>query len=83
MPADRDDDLAAAVDDDREAGAIEPWTHDDLRDRDRQQRNEIDDHGSHLIPSTAHLAAEVSINRSPKIRINRTLQKCILPENRP
>jgi hypothetical protein len=82
MPADRDDDLAAAVDDDRDAGAIEPWTHGDLHHRDRQQRNEIDDHGSHMIPSTADVA-KVSINRSPKIRIKRTLQKCILPENRP
>jgi hypothetical protein len=83
MPADRNDDLAAAIDDDRDAGTIQPWTHGDLHDRDRQQRNEIDDHGSHLIPSTAKLTAEVTIDRSCRIPIKQTLQKCILSENRP
>jgi hypothetical protein len=71
VPADRNDDLAAAVDHDRDAGAIEPRTHDDLHDRDRQQRNEIDDHGSHLIPSTADLATEVSINRPLKFGLSK------------
>jgi hypothetical protein len=83
MLADRNDDLAAAIDDDGDAGAIEPRTHGDLHDRDSQQCNEIDDHRSHMTPSTADVAAEVTIKRCRKIHIKRTLQKCILPENLP
>jgi hypothetical protein len=79
--ADRNDDLAAAIDDDRDTGAIKPWTDGDLHDWDSQQNNEIDDHGSHMIPSTVDVAVEVTTERSRKFHLKRTLQKCIPPEN--
>src|SRR5258707_175867 len=46
--ADRNDDLAAAIDDDGSAGPLEPWAGGDLDNRNGQQRNEKDDHRTHV-----------------------------------
>jgi hypothetical protein len=80
MLADGNDDLAAAIDEDGGAGPLEPWTDGDLDNRDGEQRNEKDDHRTHMKPPQPDLPAEVSISGCRKIHIKRTLQKCILQE---
>jgi hypothetical protein len=82
MLADGYDDLAAAIDENGGAGPLEPWTQGDLDNRDGQQRNEEENQRSHVIPRQADVPAEVTINKEGKTRIQRTLQKCILPEDR-
>jgi hypothetical protein len=47
MFADRNHDLAAAIDD-RGTGPREPWIEDELDNRDGQQRNEEDARRSHV-----------------------------------
>jgi hypothetical protein len=83
MLADSHDDLAAAIDEDGGAGPLEPWTDGDLDNRDGKERNEKDDHRTHVIPPQPELPAEVIISGHCKIRIKRTLQKCIVTENPP
>jgi hypothetical protein len=66
MLADRKNDLAAAIDD-RGIGAREPRIKGDLDNRDRQQRNEEDDHRPHVFPPQQDAAAEATINGGQKI----------------
>jgi hypothetical protein len=62
MLADRDDELAAAIDDDRRAGPLELRTDGDLNKRNGEQHNEKDEQRSHLIPPRPDLRQEVTIN---------------------
>jgi len=62
MLADRNDDLAAAIDDHGYATPLEPRTDGDLDNRDGQQCNEKDDHGSHMNPRQADVPAEITSN---------------------
>jgi hypothetical protein len=81
MLADGNDDLVAAINKDGRTSPLVPWTERDLNNRDGQQRNKKDDHGTHMIPSAGRRAAEVIISGGHKIGINLTLRKCILMEN--
>jgi hypothetical protein len=81
MLTDGNDDLAAAIDENGCAGPLVPWADGDLDNRDGEQRNEKDDHRTHMNPRQVDVPAEVTISGYRKIRIKRTLQNCIPPEN--
>jgi hypothetical protein len=59
--AERKDDLAAAIDEDGSARALEPLTDGDLDNRDCEQRNEKDDHRTHEIPPQPDEPVEATI----------------------
>jgi hypothetical protein len=82
MLADRDDDVGASIDENGGAGALDPRTESDLDNRDGQQRNKEENDRTHVIPRQVDVLEEVIINNSVKVRIRRTLQKCIGAANR-
>jgi hypothetical protein len=62
MLADRKDDLAAAIDENRGAGPLEPGAKGDLDNRDGQQRDKEESDFSHVIPRQVDVPGDVSIN---------------------
>jgi hypothetical protein len=82
MLADREDDVGTSIDENGGAGMLDPRTEGDLDNRDGQQRNKEENDRTHVIPRQVDLPEEVSINNSGKIRIRRSLQKCIGADNR-
>ena len=62
MLADRNDDLAAAIDENRGAGPHESRPEGDLGNRNRQQRHKKENDCSHVIPDKVDVPGNVSIN---------------------
>jgi hypothetical protein len=58
--ADRNDDLAAAIDDNGGAGSLEAWAKGNLDNRNGKQRSEKEDHRSHVIPRQVDVPSEVT-----------------------
>jgi hypothetical protein len=65
VPADRNDDFAAAIDHDARAGPLETWTDGNLDNRNGEQRREKENHRSHVIPRQVDVPGEVNISGGP------------------